>query len=248
MLNFVKHSSKMSFKLAKYYRNAMSALTGTAEERPIVVEFYPYVNAKHTIRVRNGKIFVRVSDSFEDAPEEVHEALAFILSGKLTGKHPGRENLEVFNKFSTKPDYIDKVVENRAKRGRKEIGSPVGSRFNLDELFHRLNQAYFGSHLPKPALGWSVKKSFRRLGHFDPVHNAIVISRTLDAQGVPEYVTAYVLFHEMLHMIHKPEIKNGRRYPHTKKFREDEMMFEFFEEAEDWIANNSLKTLAQRGF
>lgn len=235
-------------QLIEFYQEAITDLSGKNEKRAVKVDFYPYVNAKHTIRIRDGKVLVRISDSFSDAPAEVHRALAFILAGKLTGKHPGDENISLFNEFSTRPDYVDKVIDNKSKRGRKEVGSPVGSRFNLDELFNRLNEAYFGSKLKRPGLGWSVRKTYRRLGHFDPIHNTIVISRTLDAQGVPEYVTAYVLFHEMLHMIHEPVITNGRRYPHTKAFREDEMAFEFFEEAERWIETNSLKRLAKKGF
>ena len=38
------------------------------------------------------------------------------------------------------------------------------------------------------------------LGHYDPSHNAIVISRILDAAAVPRLVVEYVMFHEMLHL------------------------------------------------
>src|ERR1035438_8620037 len=36
------------------------------------------------------------------------------------------------------------------------------------------------------------------LGHFDPSHNAIVISRIFDQPAVPPLALEYVVFHEML--------------------------------------------------
>src|SRR5216683_730589 len=47
--------------------------------RDIEVKFYPYVGLHHTIRVRSGRVYVRLSDLFRAAPPEVLRALAFIL-------------------------------------------------------------------------------------------------------------------------------------------------------------------------
>src|SRR5215831_19004484 len=54
---------------------------------PVIhVEFYRFVGINHTIRFRNGELFVRLSDLFEKAPVEVIRALAIILLSKLFGR------------------------------------------------------------------------------------------------------------------------------------------------------------------
>jgi predicted metal-dependent hydrolase len=63
------------------------------------------------------------------------------------------------------------------------------------------------------------------------VHEAIVISRSLDRPDIPEFLIEYVLYHEMLHLKHQPRIVNGRRMYHTPAFRAEERRFERFEQA-----------------
>ena len=48
------------------------------------------------------------------------------------------------------------------------------------------------------------------LGHFDPSHNAIIISRIFDTPKVPRLALEYVMFHEMLHLRY-PVDHNGVR-------------------------------------
>ena len=85
----------------------------------------------------------------------------------------------------------------------------------------------------------SARGTFRRLGHHDAAHETIVISKSLDDRKVPRFVVEYVVFHEMLHIIHPAKIQNGRRYHHSPAFRRDEKKFAFYEESEKWIENNS---------
>ena len=63
------------------------------------------------------------------------------------------------------------------------------------------------------------------LGHFDPSHNAIIISRILDRPGVPALALEYVMFHEMLHLRYPVEHSGARRRVHTREFRAAEKQF-----------------------
>src|SRR5919204_400138 len=47
------------------------------------MRYYPYAGLNHTIRLRSGRVHVRLSDVFKSAPLTVHRALAFILVSKL---------------------------------------------------------------------------------------------------------------------------------------------------------------------
>jgi len=71
------------------------------------------------------------------------------------------------------------------------------------------------------------------LGHFDPCHNAIIISRIFDQERTPVLGLEYVMFHEMLHLQHPVDHHGVRRRVHTKEFRESEKKFPGLAEAKE---------------
>ena len=119
----------------------------------------------------------------------------------------------------------------RQIRGRKFVSGPQGEHQNLDLLFDELNVRYFDGLMAKPLLGWSRRLSRTLLGHFDPSHNAIILSRLLDSARIPRLVIEYVLFHEMLHLRFPIQAQGARRKVHTREFREAETQFEGLKEA-----------------
>ena len=52
----------------------------------IKVEFFPFAGLNHTARLNEGRLTVRVSDIFVDAPADVYHSLALILLAKLYRK------------------------------------------------------------------------------------------------------------------------------------------------------------------
>lgn len=115
------------------------------------------------------------------------------------------------------------------------ISGARGKHYDLERLFHRLNQQYFDGQLRRPALTWSQRRTRRTFGHYDAAHHTIVISRTLDDARVPQFVVEYVLYHEMLHIKHGVTHVNGRRCVHTPAFQEDERHFAGYDEASAWL-------------
>ena len=79
-----------------------------------------------------------------------------------------------------------------------------------------------------------MRRSWARLGHYDPVHHTITISPVLDSAEVPDYAVRYIVYHEMLHAdlgIGKGE---GRRIVHGPEFRIREKLFRHYERAIAW--------------
>lgn len=225
-------------KLVEIYEKAFRAFEPERAVPDVAVSFYPYVNVNHTIRVRNGKVLVRVATLLQDAPARVHEALAVILVAKLLRHRvPPRANA-IYRDFISDPDFRREALDHKKEKGRKVLTGPRGEAYDLEEIFDTLNSDYFGGTMKRPSLSWSGKRTFRRLGHYDEAHNAIVISRSLDSKRIPAFVVEYVVYHEMLHILHPPVHVNGRRYSHTAKFREDELKYDYFDEAESWIERN----------
>ena len=201
----------------------------------IEVRFYPYAGLHHTIRVRSGRIYVRLSDICRDAPESVLRAIAVMLVAKLLSKRVPEVHQRIYRDYACSPQVMRASDISRRRRGRKVISSARGRFYNLDKLFDRLNRHYFDNRLEKPVLTWSQRRTRRILGHHDSVHETIVISKTLDTRDIPEWFVEYILYHEMLHIKHPARIIEGRRYYHTNAFRSDERRFPRYEEAQLWL-------------
>jgi hypothetical protein len=232
-------------QIKTFYEEAFQVFDAKRAIPEIEVRFYPYIGINHTIRLRSGKIFVRIAEICRAMPLNSHKALAYILVAKLLRKKVPPRAREIYSDFIKRQEIRDQAVENKRRHGRKIITSAKGSVYDLDEIFDRLNQTYFKDSLPKPVLSWSSRKTYRILGHHDSAHETVIVSKSLDDRKVPEFVVEYVVFHEMLHIFHPTEHRNGRRFNHTPAFRRNERKFLYFEAAEDWIERN-VKHLKRR--
>lgn len=208
---------------------------------PIHVSFYPYVGINHTIRIRDGEVYVRIGDICDEMPLACHKGLAFILVGKLLRKKIPDGAREVYAAYIDSDFIRQKAVEDKRARGRKVVTTTKGNVYDLDELFDSVNEQYFDGWIKKPSLTWSARKTYRILGHHDETHGHIAISKSLDSGSVPRYIVEYVLFHEMLHIAHPTKHINGRRHNHTAEFKRDEKRFPHYERAEKWIEQNVRK-------
>jgi len=235
-------------QIKKFYEGTFQIFDAERKFSEIQINFYPYIGINHTIRVRNGKVFVRIAEIFREAPPEAQKALAFILVAKLFRKKIPPQVSDIYRTFVQSRELQAKATENKRRKGRKIISTSKGEVYDLDEIFSCLNQTYFQNSISKPTLTWSQRKTFRILGHHDSAHETIVISKSLDDKKVPPFVVEFVIFHEMLHIFHPTVHLNNRRYNHTRQFRLDEKKFLRFEEAENWIEQNvkKLKRKARR--
>lgn len=235
-------------QIKNFYAEAFQIFDKNRETPAIDVRFYPYIGINHTIRVRDGKVFVRIAEICREMPLNEQKALAYILVAKLLRKKVPAQARQVYSNYVKSHEIQTQAQENKRTRGKKIITSSKGAVYDLEGIFEKINQIYFQNSIPKPVLTWSARKTFRILGHHDAAHKTIVVSRSLDDRNVPKYVVEFVVFHEMLHIFHPTEHKNGRRYNHTPEFRRNERKFLYFTEAEDWIERNAknLKKKAKR--
>jgi hypothetical protein len=234
--------------IRKYYEEAFYTFDKARKTPEIEVSFYPYVGINHTIRIRNGRVFVRIAEICRDLPASAQRALALILVAKLYRRRVPPAARDVYSAAVSTDEYRVRANANKRMHGRKVVSSPKGMVYDLEKIFDTLNAGYFGGSISKPTLTWSARKTYRVLGHHDATHKTIVVSKSLDSINVPKFIVEYIVFHEMLHIHHPAKIVNGRRYHHTPIFRRDERKFRYFEEAEYWIERNvrKLKREAKR--
>ena len=199
------------------------------------VEFFAFTSIKNTIRMREGKLLVRLSDLLEGAPVPVLQAIAHILLAKMYRKPVEREAATRYRRYVSSHDITRKAHLVRQMRGRKRLHSAQGHTYDLDEVFEGLNTRFFHGLLARPQLTWSRNHSRNSLGHYDPAHNAIVVSRIFDHPRVPHYAVDYIVYHEMLHLKHPVRLRGSRRCVHSAEFQAEEKLFPQLEEVKRFL-------------
>ena len=200
------------------------------------VEFFGFANINNTIRLRQGRLLVRLSDLLEGAPEHVLRAIAHILLAKMYRKPIDREHATRYRRYVSAQHMSRKAHLVRQMRGRKRLLSPQGHTYDLNAIFEDLNTRFFYGLLARPQMTWSSERARNRLGHYDPAHNAIVVSRVFDHPRVPLYAVEYIVYHEMLHLKHPVKLRGNRRCVHSAEFKAEEEQFPQLEAAKRFLA------------
>ena len=199
------------------------------------IEFFGFANLNNTIRLREGKLFVRLSDLLEGAPETALRAIAHILLAKMYRKPIERAYASRYRKYISSHEIAGKVHLVRQIRGRKRIHTPRGETYDLEVIFEELNRRHFYGLLGRPQMTWSRDHARNSLGHYDPAHNAIVVSRVFDDPRVPRYAVEYIVYHEMLHLKHPVKLRGSRRCIHPPEFVAEEKLFPELEAAKRFL-------------
>ena len=175
-------------------------------------------------------IRLSVSEGFLGAPVDVLRSLVR-LAVPYTRKQAPRT---IVRDYSEGRGYADMLRQVEASGGAYR-SRPVGTYFDLQDLFDSVNQAYFGDQLEPPRLLWSERVTFVEFGHYEPATDTVRVSRTLDAADVPRFVLEHVIHHELLHRRLGAEQRNGRRRYHSARFRREERRFRGYREAEAFL-------------
>jgi hypothetical protein len=222
-------------RLLKTFEEEYRKLRPRAPLPEFRVVFYPFANVNNTIRLRDAQVLARLSDLLEGASEAVLRAIAHILLAKLYRKPVNAAENMRYRRYVSSRALVEKAHLVRQMRGRKLLRPARGHFYDLDAVFDDLNTRFFYGLMARPRMSWSQSKTRRILGHYDPAHNAIIISRIFDHPGVPRYVLEYIVYHEMLHLKHPVKLRGSRRCVHSAEFQAEERLFPRVAEANAFL-------------
>jgi predicted metal-dependent hydrolase len=211
--------------LLPIFESAYRELRPRAAMPQFELKFFAFANVNNTIRLKEGRLLVRVSDLLEGAPSPVLSSIAHILLAKIYRCPIDPRHAARYRKYVSGREISRKAHLVRQIRGRKRIASARGNTYDLEAIFDELNHRYFHGLLGRPQMTWSANDSRRLLGHYDPAHNAIVVSRIFDDARMPRYVVEYLVYHEMLHLKHPVQLRGSRRCVHSPEFQSEEQLF-----------------------
>jgi len=186
-----------------------------------------------------GQLRVDISDILlERSPDEVLNAIVELV---LLGAYKdawSSEKRRLFERHKRRLESDEKVIRELLTRDRTIRLRPSGNHHDLQARFDDVNQDYFGGKVPPLNLAWSSRVERTRWGYTDREQRLIVVNRQLDRPGVPRFVVDYLLFHEMLHIMHRGLVTEFGQEDHYISFNKEEKRFRRYDEAEAWLDSN----------
>ncbi len=173
---------------------------------------------------------VSIHRMFLNSTNEVIIALADLVKNKKS-KEQSRVIRHFIDQSSPEYEYKEKLDPNKL--------DAHGEFFDLNELHKQVNEQYFQSKLDL-SITWFGNKNRRPksqicFGLYQQPLKLIKINRLLDQESTPSYFIEYIIYHEMLHDVYRPETSSkGSRRIHTQKFKEKEKDFLHYNQAKDW--------------
>ncbi len=208
-----------------------------AGRRSVEAVFHPYRSLRHTIQWNTGKINARISNHFRTAPRHILEILALILLSKVYQQRVNTSLRKIYRAYTQ--DLMKNLPPVKGRSAARYV--PNGRCFDLGQIFRELNREFFHDQIRAGNIGWSLKKSYRRLGFYDKRRDLLVISRIFDHPRVPKEVVWFLVYHEMLHISIPERMGKGRRILHPPEFRKWEREFPRYHEIDAWIKRNLMR-------
>jgi hypothetical protein len=149
-----------------------------------------------------------------------------LLAEQIFHKSPNKKQVlstmlsESYQQILSELDLLSGVIEQTK-----------GIYYDLAASFDRVNAKYFNGNISRPRLVWSHTFTLRKFGHYDRTRDTVMVSMSLDKKGVPEYVTDFIMYHELLHKALGIMWNNHRQAVHTPQFLEKERCFHQYREA-----------------
>lgn len=191
--------------------------------------------ALYKYKSNSNRKLLQIHEGFIAASDLV---LAAVVQAAVLGKNSATSR--VIKSFSLSEEFsevlleMELIVESITETLR-------GQAYDLNAIFETINCEYFANQMPLPRLSWNQVSTRRKFGHYDPVRDRIVISRTLDHQRVPQYVVEFVMYHELLHKHHGEKWAKSHLMFHTPEFRASERKFKQYEQAQQWLGKLTSK-------
>jgi predicted SprT family Zn-dependent metalloprotease len=192
----------------------------------------------------SGKRQLVIPHYLTEAPEEVKDSLIDWALLPCRPNYLQKKSIREHRSLLEKKiwHYIDSLPDAPHRRSRFNpdslSGKTSGQRYDLQEVFHSVNHAYFNGTL-SALVRWghaysktschTVKKCSNGLRF-----NLITIAGAYNNPEVPRYAIEGIMHHEMLHIAVPPYKKNGRNVIHGKEFKDGEKKFSCLREWRKW--------------
>lgn len=198
----------------------------------VKARFHPFKEFKAQWQRCGDKIDFLVTDYMEPASPELITDFAGCLLKRVGKRQKSEMYTERMKGWMLSDEFVAKNRPLYLRRSRNITCKPTGRVHDLHEGLERLKAAGLVQPTRDPFMTWTKRPNLQRLGYTSVLMNVVAISSAMDDDRVPEYVSDYVLYHEMVHI--SDGLRSSGSY-HDSEFHRRERMFPQWREAEVWL-------------
>ena len=197
----------------------------------VTAEFEEFKEFKIKWRRSCGWAEFEVSDYLTDAPREVLEGMAETIFSRIACRQRKEYPPEMLN-WMTSDSFVRNKQPLYLERSRNVTKLAAGEHLDLNDSYKRLIDMGLVEYDDDIRITWTKQPNIKRVGYCSVLMKVIIISSLFDSPAFPEFVTDYVLYHELIHMSRGFD-PFGQK--HSIDFRAQEQLFPMHEEAEECL-------------
>jgi hypothetical protein len=206
--------------------------------KQVSAAFHPYKEFKATWQRTGDRAEFLITDYMDKADPSLLDDFANCLFKRVGSKHRGEIYSPRMKDWLQSSDFVRWNRPIYLKRSRNLAHSHEGASYDLSCSYKRLMVSGLIDDLPDHYLTWTKKPNVQRMGYCSVLMRVIAISSALDSPKVPEFVTDYVLYHELLHL--EDGLKAIGSH-HDQQFRMREREYPQWRDAESWLKKVAMK-------
>ncbi len=201
----------------------------------------------------SGNRTLTIPQYLQSAPSDIKNSL---IQWSILAQYSRRSNSAVKSQRVSLEKKIQTYIRNlspelyRSTLDTTRLDQQTkGIRFDLREIFDDINVSYFKNSVTA-SLRWGAPGSLTsyqtvRTAKDGNAVNLITIAGVYNHPDVPRFALDAVMYHEMLHIVIPPYIRNGRRVVHGPEFKSMERQYTHYKQWCEW-ERKCLRALARR--
>src|SRR5262245_50826489 len=224
-------------RLVRVWRRVLERRLRSRLKAHVQVQLHDNTHTMITFRRSRGGWWLRLHHMFLAAPDDMLTALArYVRWGDADASG-------LLDRYIERNRILIRRVTPAQLRRRLRI-EPVGEHHDLQDIYLQLNQRYFSNQIAAtitygPAPKACAPRKSIKMGSYSAETKVIRIHPALDQKRVPRFFVEWIVFHEMLHSVHRARRGgDGRRCVHTPEFLAQERTFHDFRRARRWEREN----------
>lgn len=166
----------------------------------IKAEYVPFKEFKAIWTKRGEDVELQVTDYMKGASQSILDEFAECIFRRIMTKRSKEIYTQTMRDWLQSTEFVALNRQTYLKRSRNIAYTDKGMSYDLKESMSRLLAQGLVPELPNKYITWTKRPNVQRMGYCSVIMRVVAISSALDSEKVPEFVSDYVLYHELLHL------------------------------------------------
>jgi len=197
----------------------------------VKAQFRPFKEFKTTWERCGAQADFKVTDYLQAASDVVLEDFAHCIFKRIQ-KRRREVYTDRLRDWLRSQEFVSRNRPLYLDRSRNLRMNSKGESYDLQAMAEHLRSQGLIADCQDAYISWTDRPNRFRMGYCSLLMRVVAISSVLDSVKVPDLVTEYVLYHELLHLERGID---SLRSQHDAAFRRAERMYPRWRESEDWL-------------